>query len=104
MGDADNINEYAELIRKNIPEPYKSYIGVLGLEKFQQLIERYGGTKIYVPKPGLLERIVTDHKIRNEYNGKNISELSRKYDLTRRTVYKILAGRNGNGGHGSEMQ
>lgn len=95
MENTNNVNDHAELIRENVPEPYKSYIDVLGLENFQQLIEKYGGTKIYIPKPGLLERIVTDHKIRTEYNGKNISELSRKYDLTRRTIYKILEGRNG---------
>lgn len=104
MGNADNINDHAELIRANVPEPYRSYIDVLGLEKFQKLIERYGGRKIYIPKPGILERIVTDYKIRTEYNGKNISELSRKYDLTRRTIYKILGNRNGNGRHGPEMQ
>lgn len=99
MGNAGSINEHAELIRENVPEPYRSYIDMIGLENFQQLIEKYGGTKIYIPKPGLLERIVTDHKIRSEYNGKNISELSRKYDLTRRTIYKILEGRNGISGH-----
>lgn len=104
MGNADNINDHAELIRTNVPEPYKSYIDVIGLENFQQLIEKYGGRKIYIPKPGLLERIVTDYKIRNEYNGKNISELSRKYGLTRRTIYKILEDRNGIGGQGSERQ
>lgn len=102
MGNADNINDHAELIRANVPEPYKSYIDVLGLEKFQKLIERYGGKKIYIPKPGILERIVTDYKIRSEYNGKNISELSRKYDLTRRTIYKILGNRDAESGHISD--
>lgn len=104
MGNTDNINDHVELIRANVPEPYKSYIDVLGLDKFQKLIEKYGGRKIYIPKPGILERIVTDYKIRSEYNGKNISELSRRYDLTRRTIYKILADQNGDSRHRSEAQ
>ncbi len=104
MRNADNINDHEELIRANVPEPYKSYIDVLGLEKFQKLIEKYGGRKIYVPKPGIFERIVIDHKIRTEYNGKNISDLSRKYDLTRRTIYKILEGQNGNSRQGAKIQ
>lgn len=72
------------------PEPYRSYIEIMGLNTFQQMIERFGGKSIYVPKEGAIERIILEHTIKREYNGSNITKLSRKYNIPRSSIYGYL--------------
>lgn len=87
-----NINgtDYSILDRIGIPEPYRTYIDIMGLDAFRGMIKRYGGKKIYIPKNGFLENMIRDENIKREYNGSNISELSRKYDISRDRIYKII--------------
>lgn len=82
--------DYSVLTKETVPEPYWSYIEVMGLENFMRMIKRYGGKNIYIPKDGAMEKIVLEHTIRQEYNGRNISKMAKKYDISRKRIYEIL--------------
>lgn len=73
-----------------IPEPYKTYIQIMGCEAFHAMIVKYGGDKIYIPKNGFLENLIRNDNIKHEYNGSNISHLIKKYDLSRSQIYQII--------------
>lgn len=82
--------DYTMLDKIAVPEPYKTYIDIMGLEAFRCMVDKYGGDKIYIPKNGFLENMIRTENIKREYNGTNISELSRKYDISRSRIYEII--------------
>ncbi len=55
------------------------------------LAEHWGGQVISVPKDYLYKLSQRDQIIYNECNGTNLSAVSRKYDLSVRAIYKIIA-------------
>lgn len=64
----------------------------IGIEAFRQLVSVYGGTgRMYIPQPDMLLIPVRDAKIREEYNGSNIYELCRKWELSEGYVRRICA-------------
>ncbi len=50
----------------------------------------WGGITIYIPKDFAAKISTRNKKIYSEYTGYNMSELSRKYDLSVQTLYKII--------------
>lgn len=67
---------------------------IIGMGAFRRLVSVYGGTgRMYIPQPDMLLIPVRDTKIREEYNGNNIYELCRKWDLSEGYVRKIVAGK-----------
>nr|DAZ33160.1 MAG TPA: Mor transcription activator family [Caudoviricetes sp.] len=62
-------------------------IGTDNLLKLSMLI---GGSTFYLPRKERLLRPLRDIKIREEYNGYNTAELSRKYDVSQRWVQQII--------------
>lgn len=54
------------------------------------LAKHWGGQNIYIPKrfgKGLIER---NRKIYSEFDGRNITELAKRYNLTDNAVYGII--------------
>lgn len=78
------------LMHHQFPEPIKTYISEIGMDDFIKMVCRFGGKNIYIPKPCMLENIILEHHIKQEYNGKNIKELSDRYSISRPTVYAYL--------------
>lgn len=65
---------------------------LIGMDAFRKLVSVYGGTgRMYIPQPDMLLIPVRDAKIREEYDGSNIYELCRKWDLSEGYVRKIVA-------------
>ena len=63
----------------------------IGMDGFIRLVDTYGGTSnLYVPVAEQLVRPVRDELIRREYNGRNVYELARKWDLTDRSIREIV--------------
>ena len=61
------------------------------MDGFIRLVDTYGGTSnLYVPVAEQLVRPVRDELIRREYNGRNVYELARKWDLTDRSIREIV--------------
>lgn len=64
---------------------------IIGMEAALKLCAEYGGEDIYIPK---LENVMDNSsaQIVREYNGYNVRELSRRYNLTERRIYQIVQG------------
>lgn len=66
----------------------------LGMEAFRRLLKTYGGTgRMYIPQPDMLLISLRDRMIREEYNGCNLYELCRKWDLGESAIRKIISER-----------
>lgn len=74
-----------------LPEELMKYSKLIGLENLLKLADAAGGRKIYIPKKDCILKYFLIEKIRKEYNdGRNITELSKKYDLARSTIHKYV--------------
>lgn len=69
----------------------KQLAELIGIDKYKKLLQTYGGMSIYIPKPETYAAIIRNEKIRQEFNGGNYKELSRKYRLTEVWVRNIVA-------------
>ena len=75
-----------------LPEAHRKLAEVIGIEATVELCKVYGGTPLYIPKVDALIAAHRDQQIRTEYNGYNVAILARKYNLSARTVQRILEG------------
>lgn len=63
----------------------------IGMEAFIKLVETYGGTgRLYIPQADMLLIPIRDKKIKEEYNGDNIYELCKKWELSESYIRKIV--------------
>ena len=54
----------------------------IGMDAFRRLVDVYGGTgRVYIPQADTLLIPIRDRLIREEYNGYNVYELCKKWDL-----------------------
>lgn len=74
----------------DLNEEQQQLAELIGLDNFAKLVQVFGGTSVYIPKPEAFSRTVRNEKIRQEYNGRNIKILATKYGLTERQVYKLV--------------
>lgn len=63
---------------------------VLGIENALKLFEYFGGEKLFIGKASEIYKQCRDRKIRKEYNGFNIRELSKKYEITTKRIEQIV--------------
>lgn len=74
----------------DIPETYSDIAHVIGIKSLLALAGEYGGLSLYLPtKKELLKRYIY-RKIKAEYNGENKRFLSRKYNVSESTIYRII--------------
>lgn len=76
------------MVPEGICQTIAEEIGADNLLKLAQLI---GGTSTYLPRKEAILRPLRDQKIREEYNGYNITELAKKYDITKEWIRVILS-------------
>lgn len=63
----------------------------IGMEAFLSLVKIYGGSSnLYVPKADQIVQPVRDRLIRQEFDGGNLRELSRKWNLSERQIREIV--------------
>lgn len=58
------------------------------------IVNEYGGTSIYIPKDMRLFSDARNKKILAEFDGKNVSFLAQKYQLSEVWIYSILRNNN----------
>lgn len=75
-----------------LPEAHRKLAAVIGVEATVELCKAFGGMPIYIPKVDALFEAQRNRQILAEYNGYNIASLAHKYNLSARTVQRILAG------------
>ena len=84
-----------EITMADLYSPYKEVAELIGLEAYMKLVREYGGgAKMYIPTLKSFRIIVRNRKICNEYDGRNLKSLAKKYGITTITTRKIL--REGN--------
>jgi Mor family transcriptional regulator len=59
----------------------------LALQAAHKIMKAIGGSAHYIPKKDLFER---NEKIKLEFNGKNKSQLCKKYAISNSTMWRIL--------------
>jgi Mor family transcriptional regulator len=80
-----------EIYLNNLNEEQIEVIKLIGFEAFLKLCNYFSGESIYFPKMKTAKTIERNNKIRAEYNGKNISYLSKKYNICERQVRRIIS-------------
>lgn len=69
---------------------YRLIAQEIGVNNFLKLADILGGGSFYIPTRDKFTRVIRDEKIRQEFNGYNISELAKRYSITERWVRQIL--------------
>ena len=62
----------------------------IGTDNLLKLAVLVGGSTFYMPQAESIIRPLRDLKIREEYNGYNIADLSRKYGVSQRWIQRIV--------------
>ena len=66
---------------------------VIGIEKYIELSRRFGGEEsVYIQKYSELVKISRKKEILKKFNGYNISELAKMYNLSERYIRQICFG------------
>lgn len=78
----------------DIPETYQPVVSLIGLDNFLKLCRYAVGNELYFPMQESVLRNTRKRLIIQEYNGYNLLELSRKYELTPSRIRNIVKGSN----------
>ncbi|BCV65526.1 hypothetical protein TUM17387_08850 [Shewanella carassii] len=54
------------------------------------LISVCGGSQIYLPKEESFKKLIVYRLVYDEFSGNNITELSKKYNISEQAVYRIV--------------
>lgn len=76
---------------EDLNEEQQQLAELIGIENYCKLVQTFGGLSVYIPRIESFERMLRDESLREEFNGYNIRELSRKYGLTEVRVRSIVA-------------
>lgn len=72
------------------PSSYLVLEDAIGEEAAKALCRAFGGEALYIPKIETLEKISQQEAIRKAYNGANVRQLAKQYNLTPRRVQQIV--------------
>lgn len=90
----DYTKKFLKFIDENniddLPEPYRTIAKQIGIETALSLSELYSGITVYFPKAERALQSIRNERIAQEFNGANVTELARKYNLTESWVREIL--------------
>lgn len=90
--DRNELMEQVEL--SDIPEKHQPVVSLIGLDNFLKLCKHTVGDSLYFPMSESILRKARNRLIIQEYNGYNLSELSKKYDLTKKQIKNIVKAQN----------
>lgn len=82
----------AELMKNEINglnEVYREIANEIGIENAMVIHKLFHGTQISFPSR-LYSKEYTHRAIVNEYNGKNVVKLAKKYDYSQRSIWRII--------------
>lgn len=80
------------LTLSDLPQGCRLFAEYLGLPRFMEIAEAFGGQVIYIPNLIQLRTEIRNRSIRAAYHGKprEIRQLSRKYKLSERQIRNIV--------------
>lgn len=76
---------------ESLSENQREIAELIGLENYVKLVRRYGGDDIYIQKYTEMLKPSRDREILAKFNGYNYAELAAEYDLSVRSIYKIVS-------------
>lgn len=79
----------------DLQEQHREYAEIIGIENLLKLSDSFGGTSIYIPQRRELEKNKIYRRIYHEFDGGNLQELTKKYGVSKSTIYKIVADKVG---------
>jgi len=88
--EADLIQVLEQEELENIPKQYQPWIDTIGLEGAIALCKNFGGSAPYIPTLNTMQSFARKRHIQREYDGTNVTLLSRKYRVSTRWVQQIL--------------
>ena len=71
---------------ENLSANQREIAEIIGLGNYLKLVRHFGGDNIYIQKYSN-----RDQEILEKFNGYNYSELAAEYDLSVRTIYKLVS-------------
>ena len=75
---------------EDISENLHGLIKIIGMENFLKVSKALGGSSIYIPIYKNVQMAERNRQITKEDNGKNTKELSKKYNLTKQQIEKLV--------------
>ncbi len=73
-----------------LPGILNDVASITGVDKALRLGRHFAGLRVCWPALAAIERLERDQAILREFDGANISELARKYSLSRTHLYRII--------------
>lgn len=86
--DNDELLKHVDV--SDIAETYQPVVSLIGLDNFLKLCRYAMGDELYFPMQESVLRNARNRLIIQEYNGHNLAELSRKYNLTAKHISNIV--------------
>ena len=80
--------EYIKI--EDIPQELVGVASFMGIDKFIEFCNEYGGIAIYFPSKKTLFRNSRNREIINRYNGKNIKDLARAFEISEVQIRNII--------------
>lgn len=81
----DNINI------NNVDPKYQEIVEEIGVENFIKLIDKFGGSTIYIPKLNSAYSNEIKSYVISQYNGYNKRKLANKFGLSEKTIQNIIS-------------
>jgi len=78
------------LKQEELTDDMKKVSDLIGFEAVMLLIKTYSGERIYLPKYQSVYRLARNREIIKNFDGRNIRQLSRKFQLTHTHIRNIL--------------
>lgn len=88
--EADMLQVLEQEEFEDIPQQYQPWVDAIGLEGAIALCKNFGGSAPYIPTLDTMQSFVRKRHIQREYDGTNVTLLSRKYRISTRRVQQIL--------------
>lgn len=78
-----------DLIDEDVPESLRDVLGIVGMEKFIELVKVVGGTSVYFPSENNMLRAVRNRKIVEMFEG-DYREVARVCGVSTNHIRKVL--------------
>lgn len=79
-----------EIYLSSLNDEQVELIKLIGLDNFLKICKYCGGENFYFPSLKSINVSDRNSKIKDEFNGKNLKKLSKKYNLGERQIRRIL--------------
>lgn len=87
LEESVNIEDFENEV---LQDKHKELARIIGIDNLITLSEYYGSNPFYVPQKNNLLKIKIHRDIYSEFDGTNIKELAKKYEVSETTAYNVV--------------